>query len=73
MRNRWRKIALYAAISAIAYILALGPVAMLCERAIMPERVGAVIFAPIYPLAHIPILRTMIRYYLKLWMMPDSS
>jgi hypothetical protein len=69
----WKKAAIYVLASVILYLLSLGPIIALCDRGIIPEPVVTTMLTPIFPLAHVPILRDAIRIYLKLWMTPESD
>jgi hypothetical protein len=67
------KVTIWLMVGGLTYSLSLGPMVALCEHQIIPDRVGEVYFAPIIPLAKVPVVRGVIRRYVELWMLPDSD
>jgi hypothetical protein len=54
------------------YLLASGPAFRLVEERILPEPLVLVVYAPLFPLSHVPVIRGVIRVYLQLWMLPPA-
>ena len=73
MQKRTVKRGRIAAVVVALYILACGPVFRLVEERLLPEPVVLAIYAPLFPLSKVPVLRTVIAAYLRLWMRTPAS
>ena len=55
------------------YLLASGPAFRLVEERVLPERLVLIIYAPFWPLSHVPLVHGVLRVYLSLWMLPPAD
>ena len=67
-RRAWIGVAILA-----LYALASGPAFRLVEEGFLPETPVLIVYAPLMPLSKVPVLRGVIRSYLRFWMLPTAA